>query len=84
MSPTSVSPTGPCWDTSTDRHRSLLCQRSTVPIAERPAEHVVTAHRRLWPSRSRIRYRARPVMTHHGVLEVAGDLTALANASAAD
>jgi hypothetical protein len=31
-----------------------------------------------------IRYRARPVMTHHGVLEVAGDLTALGNASAAD
>src|ERR1035437_6322833 len=34
--------------------------------------------------RSRIRYRGRPVMRHHGVLEVAGDLTALANASAAD
>ena len=25
-----------------------------IPMPERPAEHVVTTHRRLWPSRSRI------------------------------
>jgi len=38
----------------------VFCRPSSVQIPEGPAEHLVTAHRRLWSSRSRIPIRRSP------------------------